>query len=203
MPRLYSYVVARDFGFAPNPFYNVCTLATCKPEIRKHANVGDWILGTGSSKRGKEGYLVFVMLVSETLTFSEYWENASFREKRPNLRGSKKQAFGDNIYFKDHTGRWRQVDSHHSYTGGTSNPHNIDHDTGTDRVLLSTEFVYWGGSGPQVPPKLRSYNGLDICAKRGHKCRFPDDLVTDFEAWFRSLDAQGYLGAPADWVKSL
>src|SRR5712671_5339411 len=33
--RLYSYVVARDFGFAPNPFFGVCTLATCKPDIRK------------------------------------------------------------------------------------------------------------------------------------------------------------------------
>src|SRR5882762_6472831 len=47
--RLYSYVVARDFGFAPNPFYGFCTLATCKPRIRAHACVGDWVLGTGSA----------------------------------------------------------------------------------------------------------------------------------------------------------
>lgn len=32
---LYSYVVAHDFGFAPNPFDGLCTLATCKPDIRK------------------------------------------------------------------------------------------------------------------------------------------------------------------------
>ena len=85
MTKLYSYVVARDYGFAPNPFYGTCTLATCKPEIRKHATVGDWIIGTSSSQRNKDGYLVYVMLVSEALTFNKYWESARFRQKRPNL----------------------------------------------------------------------------------------------------------------------
>ncbi|WP_225761747.1 hypothetical protein [Acinetobacter sp. Marseille-P8610] len=33
--KIFSYVVSRDFGFAPNPFFNFCTLATCKPKIRK------------------------------------------------------------------------------------------------------------------------------------------------------------------------
>ncbi len=202
MPRLFSYVVKRDFGFAPNPFYGLCTLATCKPEIRRHANVGDWIVGTGSSTRGKKGYVVFVMCVTEAVTFNEYWENARFREKRPNLRGSKKQAFGDNIYFKDGSGVWHQADSHHSYTGGSRNHHNIGRDTKADRVLLSTEYAYWGDSEPQVPAKLKTDHGIDICAHRGHKCNFPDDLVKDFEDWFRSLGAQGYLGAPADWRKS-
>ena len=45
---IYSYVVARDYGFAPNPFYGCCTLATCKPIIRRMAQVGDWVIGTGS-----------------------------------------------------------------------------------------------------------------------------------------------------------
>ena len=35
--RLYSYVFDHDYGFAPNPFHGVCTLATCKPSIREHA----------------------------------------------------------------------------------------------------------------------------------------------------------------------
>ena len=46
--RLHSYVVARDYGFAPNPFFGVCTLATCKPKIRSAAKLGDWVMGTGS-----------------------------------------------------------------------------------------------------------------------------------------------------------
>ena len=199
MTKLYSYVVARDYGFAPNPFYGTCTLATCKPEIRKHAKVGDWIIGTGSSQWNKEGYLVYVMLVSETLTFNEYWASARFRQQRPSLRGSKKQAFGDNIYFKDEKGQWHQEDSHHSYRDGSANPHNISHDTQADRVLISTDYAYWGDSGPQPPQNFRNYKGFDICAKRGHKCRFPEDMVRDFVAWLRTLDATGYLGDPVDW----
>lgn len=32
---VYEYVMTYDTGFAPNPFYGVCTLACCKPKIRK------------------------------------------------------------------------------------------------------------------------------------------------------------------------
>ena len=42
MARIYSYVVRYDSGFAPNPFYGYCTLATCKPDIRGR---GGWRLG--------------------------------------------------------------------------------------------------------------------------------------------------------------
>ena len=200
--KLYSYVVARDYGFAPNPFFGTCTLATCKPDIREHAKAGDWIIGTGSSQQKKEGYLVYAMLVSETLTFSEYWSSSQFRQKRPNLRGSKKQAFGDNIYFKDAKGQWHQKDSHHSYADGSSNPHNTSHDTQADRVLISTDYAYWDNSGPQLPKNFRDYQGFDICAKRGYKCRFPEDMARDFVAWFRSLEEKGYLGEPADWRRT-
>lgn len=199
--RLFSYVVARDYGFAPNPFFELCTLATCKPEIRKAASVGDWIIGTGSSERYKRGFLVYAMCVAEVMTFNEYWEGERFRQKRPNLRGSKKQAFGDNIYYKDGAELWCQVNSHHSYADGSPNHHNIIHDTSTDRLLLSQDFAFWGGSGPEVPECFRNWGGFDICAIRGHKCRFPQDLVRDFVTWFRSLDANGYLGAPADWAR--
>ena len=202
MSKLYSYVVARDYGFAPNPFYGCCTLATCKPEIRKHAMIGDWIIGTGSSQRNKAGYLVYVMLVSEKMTFNEYWESDLFRQKRPNLRGSKKQAYGDNIYFIDGRGLWRQEDSHHSYSGGSPNPKNINHDTRSDNVLLGVDYAYWGDSGPQIPQDFRNYKGKDICAIRGHKCRFSEALVEDFVAWFRTLKSKGYLAAPADWTKT-
>ena len=200
--RLFSYVVARDYGFAPNPFFGLCTLATCKPVIRKTASVGDWIIGTGSSRRNRRGYLVYVMRVSEAMTFNEYWNNEQCKQKKPDLRGSKKQAFGDNIYFKDTRNQWQQKDSHHSYANGSPNPHNIGNDTKADRILFGNNYAYWGGSGPEIPIRFRNWNGLDICAHRGHKSNFPDDLVADFVGWFQSLDVNGFLGAPADWPKS-
>ena len=83
--KLYSYVVATDCGFAPNPFYDFCTLATCKPDIRERATVGDWVIGTGSGAKEKQrnGYLVFAMRVTETMSFDEYWKDIRFCNKRP------------------------------------------------------------------------------------------------------------------------
>ena len=199
-PRIFSYIVARDFGFAPNPFYGVCTLATCKPKIRQTASIGDWIIGTGSRKYGRQGYLVFAMRVTGKMSFNEYWDDERFRWKRPNMMGSIKQAFGDNIYFQDDAGHWHQEDSHHSYRDGSSNPHNIRNDTKTDRVLCSTDFAYWGRSGPKIPQEFREYCGHDICCSgQGHKSRFPDDLVDCFIAWFRSLRQSRYRDAPIEW----
>lgn len=200
--RLFSYVVARDYGFAPNPFFGVCTLATCKPKIRRVAILADWVIGTGSSKRNRMGYLVYAMRITETMTFNEYWTDQRFRRKKPNLRGSKKQAFGDNIYCKDGNENWRQQDSHHSYQGGAPNRFNIENDTQTDRILISTDYAYWGGSGPEIPHKFRNYNGFDICAGRNHKSKFPEALVNEFIVWFRSLGSNSYLGAPLDWPRT-
>ncbi len=47
---IYSYVLRYDDGVAPNPFFGFCTLAVCKPVIRRKAQVGDWIIGTGSKE---------------------------------------------------------------------------------------------------------------------------------------------------------
>ena len=99
--RLHSYVVARDYGFAPNPFFGVCTLATCKPIIRSVAAIGDWVMGTGSKQWNREHHVVYAMRVTESMTFEQYWNDPRFQKKKPNLRGSKKQAFGDNIYFRN------------------------------------------------------------------------------------------------------
>ena len=165
--------------------------------------MGDWIIGTGSKKKDRKGYLVYAMRITENMTFNEYWEDERFQRKKPNLRGSKKQAFGDNIYFKDEAGQWHQQDSHHSYPCGVPNVRNIRNDTQTDRVLLSKDYAYWGGLGPEIPSQFRNYDGCDICAGRGHKCRFPKGLVQNFVTWFRSLAANGYRGAPLDWPKTL
>ena len=197
--RLYSYVVARDFGFAPNPFHGFCTLATCKPNIRKAAQVGDWIVGTGSKGHEREGQLVYAMQVTETLDFEGFWSDERFRDKRPNLHGSLMQAYGDNIYHRDAAGCWRQENSHHSLRDGTINHDNLDHDTKTDRVLVSNDFTYWGGRGPEIPRRYRNWDGVDVCAGRGHRCVFPDDLVAAFTGWLRTVWGPGYRGRPAEW----
>ena len=59
--KLYSYIVTHDTGFSPNPFWGSCTLANCKPGIRRTAEVGDWIVGLSRKVRGNR--IVFAMNV--------------------------------------------------------------------------------------------------------------------------------------------
>ena len=81
--KFYSYVIPRDFGFAPNPYFEYCTLATCKPRIRKGAQIGDWIGAFGSARMTISKKLVVLMQVEEILTFDEYWEDDRFIAKHP------------------------------------------------------------------------------------------------------------------------
>jgi Nucleotide modification associated domain 2 len=194
--RLHSYVVARDYGFAPNPFFGVCTLATCKPRIRSVAEIGDWVVGIGSKGRRREGNIVYAMCVTEAMTFNEYWNDPRFQVKKPNLRGSKKQAFGDNIYSKNATtGRWSQANSHHSLENGSTNNANLMADTKTDRVLISEDFVYWGGSGPKIPQQFLDYgpHHLTLSVGRNHRNNYPPEFILDVVAWiyYSSVAGQG------------
>jgi hypothetical protein len=200
-PRLFSYVVARDYGFAPNPFHGVCTLATCKPKIRKAAAIGDWVIGTGSASKNRTGFLVYGMKVEEALTFEQYWSDSRYFLKRPNLQGSKKQAFGDNIYSRQ-GGRWHQIDSHHSFSDGSPNPKNIAADTCVNRVLISRTFTYWGGEGPAIPARFRNFDGQDICALRNHRGIFLEKMLAEFLVWLEPHAHEGYLGEPLDWART-
>jgi len=202
--KLYSYVVARDFGFAPNPFYGFCTLATCKPKIRATAAIGDWVIGTGSSNYRLRGYIVFAMRVAEILTYDQYWRDSRFLSKRPNLRGSLKQSFGDNIYHKNSKiGKWVQINSHHSLADGRPNVANIKHDTQTEKVLIASEFVYWGAHGQKIPKRFMKEGARHVCTVRGHKCNFHPKFVASFLRWVQSHGARGYAGVPAEFPREL
>lgn len=200
--KLYSHVVARDFGFAPNPFFGFCTLATCKPKIRKHAAVGDWVVGTGAKVAYEySGRLIYAMRVSEVLDFDTYWNDPRFIQKQPDLTGSLQVLYGDNIYHRVGR-RWVQADSHHSLANGRLNKDNLAWDTGVDRLLVATKFVYWGRSAPTIPKKFRAFGKEkdDICAGRGHRV-FKDDLPAAFADWLEKKGKWGVQGEPLEFVK--
>lgn len=144
------YVVDRDFGFAPNPFHGFCTLATCKPNIRRVANKDDWIIGMGGRRLKATGKCIFAMKIANLISFDEYWQNPIYRDKKPVRNGSKKMIVGDNIYHQSQ-GTWQQLNSHHSYADGTPNMHNITNDTKTNKVLLSDHFYYFGSTAIEIP----------------------------------------------------
>lgn len=197
---LYSYVLDHDYGFAPNPFFGVCTLATCKPQIRARALVDDYVMGTGCAKRKRSGRLVYMMRVEEIMNYDAYWADHRFQRKRPTLDRGTAHAFGDNIYHRDESGVWQQANSFHSLPDGQPNPLNRDHDTHSERVLIGREFVYFGGSGPVIPASFRDWHGADVCARRGYRRHFPPDMAEAVIGWAMSLGS-GRLGAPADWSR--
>lgn len=198
--RLYSYVVRYDIGFAPNPFHGWCTLATCKQDIRAKAQVGDWIVGTGSRERGLGDRLVYAMRVEEILGFDPYWADPRFRRKRPNLRSSLKYVYGDNIYHRDADGRWVQENSRHSLKDGSPNPQHVARDTKADAVLVSRQFVYYGGNGPVIPDKFRHGYGMDLVHGRpAYRVGFPDQMRDAVIDWICDDLEQGLRADPRDW----
>jgi len=204
MARIYSYVVRYDSGFAPNPFYGYCTLATCKPDIRRRAQTGDWVVGSASDdcsiKRG--GHLVYAMRVTETTTFDDYAVDPRFESKIPFRMGSRKQSCGDNIYFRDTPDSdWYQRDSFHSDKDGRIHPKHVMRDTGVNRVLISDDFSYFGGTGPAFPGDLHDRNGRPLCKNGiGRSCFDDPQLVEDLEHWIRSFEVTGYQGPPQEWI---
>ena len=181
MSNVYMYVVDRDFGFAPNPFHGICSLATCKPNIRNTAQVDDWIFGVGGSRLKATGQCIFAMLVTQKITFNEYWENPEFKDKKPVRNGSKKMLLGDNIYYyNNETKLWSQAHSHHSLVDGSMNEHNRDRDTKSKNVLLSKHFYYFGSAAPKIPVSI--LNALGYENRMGHR-KFPFENAKPLVEW--------------------
>jgi hypothetical protein len=189
-PRVFSYVVRNDLGFAPNPFFGYCTLACCKPRIRGVAEPGDLVVGL--SPRCER--IVYVMRVAEALSFAEYWSDRRFRSKRP-AWGSRKleRRYGDNIYEPSGRGYRQHRSQHWDHERERERAKDKKRDTGVDRVLVSDDFVYFGGDGPELLPDLEF-----LQVRRAHRSRFEAPQVRAVERFFRGL-GRGVLGRPANW----
>jgi len=91
--------MTHDTGFAPCFDEDTCTLACCKPRIRRTAKAGDWILGLASRRRG-EALLLYAMQVGQILSFLDYAREPQFKGRM------------DNIYQPDGSGGLRRVAKH-------------------------------------------------------------------------------------------
>lgn len=197
--RIYTYVIDHDLGFAPNPFFGMCTLACCKPLIRKYAAEGDIVIGTGSRPNGLAGKLCYWMLIDEIVDFNEYWHRSEFLRKRPNLQGSLMSCYGDNIYSVGNSGVYQQANSFHSNPNGSAEPKNLSRDTATtSRVLIARDFCYLGREGISLPSNF----GHFVHSTQGHRCRYPPADVASFSAWLQGMPQRGYVGRPANWPQS-
>ncbi len=168
--KLYRYVMTYDTGLAPNPYHGYCTLALCKPQVRRTAQVGDWIMGLGSVSAGLGRRLIYAMQISETLSFEEYWDDPRFECKKPRASSDMRIECGDNVYRRDdRSGDWIQLPCHHC-------DEDIHRDLKVNRVLIGTRFVYFGSSACGLPAECMNWDDKYFVGIRGHR-------VTDLAAW--------------------
>ncbi len=186
--RLCSYVVKADRGLAPNPFWGYCTLAVCTPNhMGIRAEPGDWFLGTTTSKRGNK--LLYAMEVFERLYFDVYFKDSRFRKKKPVINGTWRQRCGDNIYFKDEAGNWKQHPSLFH-----RNKDIIKKDLKFPYVYISKHFYYFGDKTFNIPEKYESL----IWKNQGVKCNHDIKSVKDIVNWLRTNFKPGIHGVPID-----
>ncbi len=198
--KMYTYVITRDYGFAPNPFGGICTLATCKPDVRKLAQVGDWIIATGpKTSYNKPGFLFYAMEIEDKLTYNQYWYDEKFQFKKPLFNGSLKQCYGDNIYYLKEDNNWHQQNSHHSYENGVVNMVNLKTDTRSQNVLISSRFYYWGKSNVELPEDLK----IDAC----NNVKVPPykvvstDIANKLISWIETNFEMGIIDVPMEFDK--
>lgn len=184
-PDLFSYTLKNDNGFSPNTFGGICTLACTNPNIRYNANIGDWIIGTTSSDKGK--FLIYAMQVSRTLTFDLYWNDPEYKLKKPN----KNNVNGDNIYKYDTNGDLVQV--FNEFHG----ERKFKIDTSVNRVLISKIFYYFGKEAPKIPTQ---YNSIISAQNRYTRIKATSKnsaAVSEFLVWLRDNYKPGVNGQPA------
>lgn len=190
--RVFSYVVAHDTGFAPNPFHGWCTLACCKPRIRSQASPDDLVVGM--TRRCER--VVFIMQVDEAMSFAEYWSDTRYRAKRPQWNAASiRERCGDNCYRPTVEGHEQIPSGHYDHENDREDPHNKQRDIGVDRVLVGRDFVYYGADGPDLPPYLSF-----LRVTRGHRSRFKQDQIDAVRRFFLSAP-RGIQGPPTVWPK--
>jgi hypothetical protein len=184
MTTIYSYCLRYDGGAAPNPFWGTCTLAICKPKIRKAAEVGDWIVGFGS-KHSPIGDLsermVYMMQVTQKMTMPGYDEytRTSLTEKIPILSSSDPRIRkGDSIYdFTCNPPQQRK---------GVHKEEQRETDMSGKYVLLSTHFWYFGRNAIAVPDFMKNL----IRFGRGHRSQSNAAWVDEFHEWVQNFTSE-------------
>ena len=197
MNRFFTYTIPVDDGAAPNPFGSICTLAICKPAIRRTATVGDWVAGFGSKNAPSgdlRGKLVYAMKVTKICTLAEYdrlapthWPN-----KIPDMLSRELcRRLGDCIYdYSRNPPRQRP---------GVHGLRNVVKDLRGRNVLISNHFYYFGREAIAIPDGLKPI----LHQTQGHKSRANAPYFDRFVAWITSQGFEmGQLYGWPDYIPS-
>lgn len=204
--EIFRYIMAHDYGLAPNPFGKFCTLAVCKSVIRKNKNLkeGDWVLGFGGKGMKMSGRLIHAMKIDEVISLQDYWHDARFQYKKPVHNGSLIQLYGDNFYHHEvgiknpELEDWIQEHSAHSLNEKEMNMEHLERDVRGENVLVAKqgEYYYWGKEAIILPKNMQH-----VCSK------VRDVIYKDLSAeqkdnfvnWLTSNYEPGIMGSPSNW----
>jgi hypothetical protein len=179
--NLYSYSLRIDDGAAPNPFGGVCTLAICKPAIRRTAEVGDWIVGLGT-KRAPDGrdlslHVAYAMEVTDKMSLREYDRYCLKQLPIKIPKWQRDLPFGQRV-----------GDCLYAYADGVKEPvqrpgvHNhlnIPGDLSGDNALLGARFYYFGDATVALPEDFQRI----AHPYQGHKVRKNMDIAAAVIKW--------------------
>ncbi|MHA1833298.1 MAG: hypothetical protein ACTSV7_04850 [Candidatus Baldrarchaeia archaeon] len=186
--KVFSYVLRIDSGFAPNPYWGFCTLATCKPDIRQLADEGDWVVGLGSKTGFRYGVsaepnrLVYAMMVDEKVCFKTYSMDERFKPKIPNFGLVNEK--GDNIYLYLNNRWYVRPSLHYDVEKGQYR----DLVTGHFKVLVSRNFYYFGKQAPKLPPYLNNILPVTNFEVRRYKRIADNRTIEAFLEWLRKYE---------------
>jgi len=186
--RLFSYIVKYDWGAAPNPYWDYCTLVICKPRIRNSAKCGDWIVGSGSSDNPYDGKdysnkIIYAMKVTDVVELEEYNNiclgNSNYGKKLAKKipkYSSKKYAerMGDCIYYNI-----SYEPKKANMTPGVHGRDCIERDLSSKYALISDYFYYFGEEAIEIKEDLLPI----IATTQGHRSNANKDYVQDFIKW--------------------
>lgn len=173
--RIYLYKMICDNGGAPCIQNKLLSLAICKPQIRKQAEVGSLILGfvgktmIRHASSPPDCALIYAARVTKVIPGKEYYDDRGSYSRR-----------ADSIYRwneNEHRFHWIKNDFH-------DNPDSIDHDLGKNRdhcqVLLSNNYRYFG----RVAKRWEEFKLVTQCVEhmtQGHRVNHSDELFKELE----------------------
>lgn len=191
LPDLYSYTVRYDDGSAPNPLFGICTLAICKPGIRRTARPGDWVVGLGSKQYCRHEHTVYAMEVEQVLDWQTYdrmayglWPHRLPDTSSPDLA----KHLGDCLYHEV-SGAMQQRAGVHS-GGSIAQRQKQQTKDLNGHVLISTRYLYFGSAERPLPTEAGDdLRGL-VLGGQGHRRQSNAPLLSRFVRWYEGLERE-------------
>jgi Nucleotide modification associated domain 2 len=180
MSLIWRYSLVHDTGLAPCIDDDILTLTVCKPDIRKAASKGDWVIGFVTAKV-RRGLVAWVGRVSDIMTMGEYGNR--FAGRTDALYKLDGYAWGGSEIL-------RHLQSAH---------HADEKSQATDRkgknALVFDPFWYWGTNAVDAPDDIADLAHYHVGQSSK---RSSPERVARLEAWVRSVTEPGIHGSPRD-----